>query len=686
MGNQLSPGVVAREYDLTTIVPSVSTTIGATAGVFNWGPVDELVLVDTEATLVERFGKPTNRNAETWFTAANFLAYADKLYVSRAANTTDSSNGTLTAYANTGAITANVHLASTVKNRDDFETKTISSDILYLAKCPGALGNSLRVSACDTAAGYSSNVTINSVNVNASVEFGVGSSQATFVFTPTGNNTVSVANTLATDVIAALTEGDYLIVGNTAIGEQSLKIDVLPAAPVSNSTTASFTVSFASPYRLRANTIVTSTINRKWEFSNLVSSAPGTSDFVKAFGNTSAKDELHVVVVDDGGKFSGVPGTVLEVYKDVSRATDAVTENNTSIYYKDIINKKSPYIWIANDRTGAISNTAANVLTATAPSTHAVTTIRLINGKDGDSESSTNLAPLYAAWEKYASSDEIEIDLLLVGKSVGGIEGEQLGNWIVDNISETRQDCVPFISLPYDVVINNKGRESADALAFESLTRDTSFRFLDSGYKYQEDRYNGVYRWVPLNGDIAGLAARTDVNRDSWWSFAGLNRGQIKNCIKLAWNPNKSERDIIYPKGINPVVTFQGEGTFLYGDRTGLSKSSAFDRINVRRLFITLERAIKRAAKYSLFEFNDTFTRAQFKNMVVPFLKDVQGRRGITDFVLICDESNNTAQVIDRNEFVASIYIKPARSINFIDLSFVAVGTGVSFNSVIGKF
>lgn len=688
MGNQTSPGVVANEVDLTAIVPSVSTSIGATAGVFNWGPVDEVVLVDTEAALVERFGKPSNRNAETWFSAANFLAYADKLYVSRAANTTDSANGTLSAYGNTGAINTSSHVLGTIKNREDYIAKdgTLNSGFAYIAKYPGEIGNSLKVSVCDTEAGYSSNVAISSNTVTGSVTFGVGSSTATFQFTPVGNTLIDVANTLATTVIASLAEGDYVTVGNTLIGEQALKIDTLASVPTGNSTVITFNATFTSPYRLRANTTITTVLPRKWEFYNLVSNAPGTSNYVSLYGNSAAKDELHVVVVDAGGKFTGVPGTVLETYRDVSRAIDAKSDNNTSIYYKEAINTRSPYIWLINDRTGAISNTALNVLTATAPSNHPVTNFRFTGGKDGDNEASTNLAPLYAAWEKFASTDEIEVDLLITGKSVGGIMGEQLANFIVDNISETRADCVPFISLPYAVVVNNKGRERADALTFEGYLRDTSYRFLDSGYKYQEDRYNGVYRWVPLNGDIAGLAARTDRTKDSWWSFAGLNRGQIKNSIKLAWSPSKAERDIIYPRGINPVVTFQGEGTFLYGDRTGLAKASAFDRINVRRLFITLRRSISRAAKYSLFEFNDEFTRAQFKNMVVPFLKDVQGRRGITDFVVVCDQSNNPGVVVDRNEFVADIYIKPARSINFISLNFVAVGTDVSFSSIIGQF
>ena len=282
----------------------------------------------------------------------------------------------------------------------------------------------------------------------------------------------------------------------------------------------------------------------------------------------------------------------------------------------------------------------------------------------------------------FANADTVDVALVLGGPAESTVAG-----YLIDNIAESRKDCVVFISPPKAAVVDNFGNELTDILTYRNTTlnKSSSYAVLDSGWKYQYDKYADVYRWVPLNGDIAGLAARTDRERDPWYSPAGLNRGIIKNVIKLAWNPNKTDRDDLYVKGVNPVVSFSGEGTLLYGDKTLLSRPSAFDRINVRRLFIVLEKAISRAARSSLFEFNDQFTRAQFVSLVEPFLRDVQGRRGITDFRVVCDETNNTGEVIDRNEFVGDIYIKPARSINFITLSFVATRSDVSFSTVIGR-
>jgi len=275
----------------------------------------------------------------------------------------------------------------------------------------------------------------------------------------------------------------------------------------------------------------------------------------------------------------------------------------------------------------------------------------------------------------------------MTGKSRGASNGAQIANYLVDNIAENRKDCVVFASpMKEDVVNNSAGDEEQDVVDFRNGARASSYLVIDSGYKYQYDKYNDIFRWVPLNGDIAGLCVRTDATRDPWFSPAGFNRGQIKNIVKLAFNPNKAERDLLYKNDVNPVVAFPGQGTVLFGDKTALGKPSAFDRINVRRLFITLEKAISIAARSSLFEFNDEFTRAQFVSLVEPFLRDVQGRRGIYDYRVVCDESNNTGEVIDRNEFVGDIYVKPAKSINFIQLNFVAVRTGVAFEEVVGKF
>jgi phage tail sheath protein FI len=261
-----------------------------------------------------------------------------------------------------------------------------------------------------------------------------------------------------------------------------------------------------------------------------------------------------------------------------------------------------------------------------------------------------------------------------------------LANYIIDNICETRRDCIALLSPDKSTVINNSGAEALTVKAWRGAVHSSSYAVLDSGYKYQYDKYNDLYRWVPLNGDIAGLCVRTDSTNDAWWSPAGFNRGQIKNLVKLAWNPRKSERDVLFSNGINPVVTFPGQGTVLYGDKTLQAKPSAFDHINVRRLFIVLEKAISTAAKYQLFDFNDAFTRAQFRNLVTPYLRTIKGRRGITDFYVVCDDTNNTPAIVDSNQFVGDIYIKPSRSINFIQLNFIAVPTGVQFSEVVGKF
>jgi hypothetical protein len=337
-----------------------------------------------------------------------------------------------------------------------------------------------------------------------------------------------------------------------------------------------------------------------------------------------------------------------------------------------------------NDRTTAVSNTAANLTnsTSTVP-----LMLSFVLGQDGDGEADIPISPLAFAWDKFKSAEEVDVSLLIGGKGRGGSADEQSSAYIINNIAESRKDCVAFVSPGKSLVVNNTDKtEEIDVGNWRNELPSTSYAVADTGYKYQYDKYNDVYRYVPLNGDIAGLCAYTDTVKDAWWSPAGYNRGQIKNVVKLAFNPDKAKRDILYKAGVNPIISTSGQGTILFGDKTLLNRPSAFDRINVRRLFIVLEKAIATAAKSTLFEFNDEFTRAQFKNMVEPFLRDVQGRRGIYDFRVVCDETNNTPEVIDRNEFVGDIYIKPARSINFIQLNFVAVRTGVEFSEIVGKF
>ena len=412
--------------------------------------------------------------------------------------------------------------------------------------------------------------------------------------------------------------------------------------------------------------------------ASYVNGAPGTSSQATLAG--AANDEIHIIVMDTGGLFTGTKNTVLEVFQYLSKASDAKDSLGNSNYYKNFIFNNSKYVYAVDPVSynttvstwgSALANT--NFTTLTQPQT-----VTLGGGVDAP----VNDIDRIAAFGLFSNSDEVDISLVMLGS-----QGTTIQQWVIDNIANSRKDCVAFLSPPSSAVVNQSGNETTLISSWNtSLARSTSYAFADCGWKYMFDKYNNTYRWVPLNGDIAGLCVNTDNVRDPWFSPAGFNRGNLKNVVKLAWNPNKTQRDTLYAQGINPVGTFPGNGTVLYGDKTLQAKPSAFDRINVRRLFIVLEKSIANAAKYSLFEFNDETTRAQFVGLVTPFLRDIQGRRGIYDFRVVCDTTNNTPQVVDSNQFVGDIYIKPARSINFIQLNFVAVRTGVDFTEVVGKF
>ena len=695
MPTQLSPGVNVTEIDLTTIVPAVATSTGAIAGVFNWGPVNQRVLVDSETTLVNTFGKPNSNNAETFFTAANFLGYTNSLWVARVANTTSSNTAQAAknAYANTGSVSN----AAIVLNKTDFESKTgtFDTNIMYVAKyLGGTYGNSLRVSVCDSVNAFSSNVNlVANADTSAVITANIGSNSVSIVVT-SGTANVTSTGAFATALANSFVVGDLIGLGNSTIGVQYASISAISATSTSGTNTV-FTISTYDPYRLGtqfiANSTSSNTITRRWEFFNVTGSAPITSQYNTQFGNSAAVDTMHVVVQDENGVFTGQPGTVLETFTNVSRATDGKNVDGTVNYYQTVINNQSNYLWVVNDRSGAVSSAAANVASST---NQAPLSLSLINGQDGYTEATAPLSTVSSGYNLFTSPEDVDISLVLQGKPIGGstsssgytVNNFQLANWIIDNICAVRKDCVAFITPDDGTIVSNPGNQSAATVAWRNVLHDSSYAVVDSGYKYQYDRYNDINRYLPTNGDIAGLCARTDSQRDPWWSPAGFNRGQIKNVIQMRHNPKQAGRDLMYSNGINPVISIPGQGTVLYGDKTLQSKPSAFDRINVRRLFIVLEKAISTAAKYSLFEFNDAFTQAQFKNLVTPYLRQIQGRRGITDFLVVCDGTNNTPAVVDANQFVGDIYIKPARSINFIQLNFVAVGTGVQFSEIVGKF
>jgi phage tail sheath protein FI len=642
MAFQVSPGVNVSEIDLSTVVPAVSTTEGALAGVFKWGPVDERVLIDSEETLVNRFQKPDgNLNPETFFTAASFLAYGNKLYVNRVISS-----------AAKNAVSNGSSAAVLVKNADFIDSVSLTSNDHFVARYPGVLGNSLQVSVCRSANDYLEAST-------GTLTIAAGNNIAT-----TSQNETTAGGTSLVNI------GDKIKFGNSTVGVAYLEVTA------ANSTTFTFKQNYTGAVDLS-----TVAFSRYWKYWDQVRAAPGTSAYVTDKGGVG--DEIHVVVSDEDGDITGTKGQILEVYEGLSRATDAKTESGESNWWINVIKSQSNYVW-AKNAYGLAANTTAAASTALTTDNAIYDSLKL--GTDSAAEGSMSLADISAGYDMFKSAEDVDISLILQGKALGGTADSGVAKYIIDNICEDRKDCVLFASPSYADVVNNIGGERDAIIAFRNALTNSSYAIMDSGYKYAYDKYNDVYRYVPLNGDIAGLAVRSDELRDAWFSPAGYNRGAIKNVVKLPYNPKKADRDILYQNDINPVVTFPGQGTILFGDKTLLGKPSAFDRLNVRRLFIVLEKAISTAAKFTLFEFNDSFTRSQFKNLVEPFLRDIQGRQGIQDFKVVCDDTNNTGEVIDRNEFVGDIYIKPSRSINFIQLNFVAVRSGVEFSEIVGNF
>jgi len=646
MAFQVSAGVLVQEKDLTRIIPGVSTSIGAVAGQFNKGPLDEVVAISSEQELVDTFGKPDSSTFEYFFTAANFLQYSNALRVVRASNT--------------GSTNANASGSSAqIKNLDDYESNFESGAGVigtFAARTAGAHGNNLLVSTCPSAAAFeqtTSGATISLVNEASN--------------TAVGDTTIDV------DDGADFNVGDILNFSTTASTEDFDDGEEYRITGISTNTLTIVQHPRGSG-GLKRIILDNSHIRRRWRYYDSVDGAPGTSAYASA--RSGVNDEIHVVVVDEDGGISGVPGTVLETFSKMSKGADAKTPQGDTNYYPTVIKNRSQHIyWMDHNTAG--TNWGSNVTGTTFTAVNTPTLESLSAGSDG---STVTTGELKSAYDNFADADTVDVGLIMSGKCTS----THVDNLIT--IAENRKDAVVFASPERaDVVdITNTNTQTNNVIDFFDNIRSSSYVVFDSGYKYCYDRYNDVYRYVPLNGDVAGLAARTDLTADSWFSPAGFNRGIVRGAVKLAYNPTKAQRDQLYPARINPVATFPGQGTVLFGDKTGLTTPSAFDRINVRRLFIVLEKAIATASKFQLFEFNDEFTRANFRNIVEPFLREVQGRRGITDFLVVCDETNNTGEVIDRNEFIAEIFIKPARSINFITLSFVATRTGVSFDEVAG--
>ena len=742
---QVSPGVNTSEIDLTTIVPGISSIDAGFAGAFRWGPVNDVTLIDSEDLLRERFQTPDANTFTSFFTAANFLQYSNKLHVVRTTNTAmrnASSSGT-------AVLIANLSQYQAVYSEQEGTPVTAQGD--FSAKYAGELGNSIKVSLCGpTRANLASgNTTVASNSITALTGTVAIATNKAITGTGTlfgpelrvgdaieiavgGTNTYSAviagitSNTAATVDIAPTSAVDA---GNSAVrlarspfGEPARNM-VGTVAVTANSTAVTATTATAGAHDSCAfnhqiiagdivkingeerkvvtvtnsshmvvntgftNTATAQTYSRTWEYSGLFDKEPVTTQYSADKG--ALFDEIHVVVVDEDGEWTGNREEGLELFTGLSVAKGAKFEDGTKAYYVDAINNRSKYLyWMDHNAAGDAYTTAGATVSAWGSVAAAGTEFAsstatgslivrssLSGGVDGSAPSDGDKI---TAFRKFQDAEEVDIGLLIGGEASATVALD------IISIAEGRKDIVAFLSPELADVVNNEGNEADAVVDFRNTLGSTSYAVLDSGYKYQYDKYNDVYRYVPLNGDVAGVCAATEAERDAWFSPAGFNRGNIRNAIKLPFNPRKSERDTLYKNSINPVVTFMGEGTVLFGDKTLLAKPSAFDRVNVRRLFIILEKAIARFARAQLFEFNDAFTRAQFVGAVEPFLRTVQGRDGILDFRVVCNETNNPGDVIDRNEFVGDIFVKPNRSINFIQLNFVAVRSGVDFSEIVG--
>ena len=646
MAFQLSPGVLVREQDASSVVPGVGTTTGGFVGDFAWGPARELVSIGSENDLVARYGKPVAGKNVDFLTAASFLAYGSSLLLSREVGS-----------AAKNAVTSGT--AVLIRNEDEYEQSYSAGEGsvgAFAAKWAGTAGNSLSVEVADLG-----NFTATSVAAIAVTAGGSGYTSAptvTFTASPLTGGTAAAEAVLTSNSVSSVTL-TYPGFGYTT-------------APV---------ISFSGGGGSEA--AATATLTTAWSYASNFDNTPGSTTY--ASNNGVSLDEVHIVVVDAGGYFTGVAGTVLEKFEGLSKIPGARSDSNESNYYKDVINNQSKYVWwmdhvvTDNDARGSDWGTALSTVQGASDTFYSIfqstddASYRLILGAD-DSPVDADLQSSYIL---FANDEETDVSLIFAGQ-----HSKTVGDYIIDNVAEIRKDCLVFVSPQSASVVNNSGDEVTDIVTeLASYTR-SSYAVMDSGYKYMYDRYNDSYAYVPLNADTAGTCVTTDLEADPWFSPAGVNRGAIKNAVKLSFNPTKAQRDTLYSAGVNPVVQSAAQGVILFGDKTLLARTSAFNRINVRRLFIVVEKAIATAAKFQLFEFNDAFTRAQFRSLVEPFLRDVQGRRGVYDFRVVCDETNNTGQVIDANEFRADIFIKPAKSINFITLTFVATRTGISFEEL----
>ena len=735
--NLASPGIVVREVDLTIgRVDPVSGSIGALVAPFAKGPVDLPQFIENEDDLLNTFGRPysTDKHYESWMVASSYLAYGGVLRVSRADDfNVLTGEGLKNAYV--GAATS-IRIKSTEHYEQlGYDENTITN-VTVAARNPGTWANGLRVAIIDSKADQ-----VLAGIVTTQVQVGYGFTQAVragAVVPAVGGGTTALDGYFS-GVITEIGEGQistkllkhyaadgtvsnadykqnsvYALTNTGSIG--------LHTESAGNAATPITSLSYNAESDWFDNQKITLSstdfegkpVTLNWSG---LANRPGTSEF--AARRNSRFDEVHVVVIDDKGQITGNAGSILEKHLALSKAKDAEYSVGSPSYWRKYLYSNSRYIFGGSQPAGTISvafsddgaaNFERDLDTDWDQNADGVNfggsgslSLSLAGGKNyGGSTDLTSAGSLesnpddiIAGLTKFENTEEYEVDFILMGSAkYSQTESQGIAQKCIA-VAEARKDAVAFIS-PYrgafiadnqvgSVTVNDIDQITNNVLGFYAPLSSTTYAVFDSGYKYMYDRFNDTFRYVPLNGDIAGTCARTDIQQFPWFSPAGTARGSILNAVKLAYNPGRKQRDALYSARINPVIFSPGAGIILFGDKTGFGKSSAFDRINVRRLFIYLEDAISAAAKDILFEFNDEITRTNFVNIVEPFLRDVQSKRGIFDYVVICDDTNNTAAVIDSNEFVADIYIKPARSINFIGLTFIATRTGVDFEEVIGS-
>jgi hypothetical protein len=723
---QLSPGIITREVDLTVgRADNVLANVGAIAGPFSIGPVGQAIDITTEQELINTFGKSisTDTQYEYWASASSFLSYGGVLKVVRA-------DGSSLNNANAGVSAAST-TSSKVKNYDDYNANWSSDSVAftYAAKNPGTWANNLKVCFIDDFADQIIGIDTTSL-ANKGVQVGYGVTTAlngtlagtgvtstfsgylkaiiTGVSTDTtnGNSTISVKVVSRVSGAGTETAIDYVQLNPLASFETSDTLYFVNNSGVTSTTTGTATT-VTDWYDNQTLGLTNSTIYWKQ-----IASKPISNQY--SIDRNGRNDAIHIVVIDDTGSITGVQGNIIEKHISISKSADAVSAINSpqKIWYKNYLANFSNYIYAGRNPSSDADSYWGTSPVATGFSTAFTkyTTAQGLWGQDAqgivfsaignkiyaltggvnyssNGGMSATLGDLVSAYNLFANKDEISVNFLINGPGLAvESESQAKANQLI-SIAESRKDCVAVISPHRANVVNvtDTATQTLNVVRFFSALSSSSYAVFDSGYKYTYDRFNNLFRYIPCNGDVAGLMVRTDIQQFPWYSPAGQSRGILNNAVKLAYNPTKTQRDSLYEVRVNSIINQPGTGVLLFGDKTALTYSSAFDRINVRRLFLTVEKALENVAQSQLFEFNDQITRSNFTNIVEPYLRDVQAKKGLYDFRVICDESNNTPDVIDNNEFRADIFLKPTKSINYVTLTFVATRTGISFEEVTGR-